>query len=112
MKQSRLFQIARLSAFLVLLPSLMIGCVTRGKNFSSDTAWLDENNPNQSQVHKIMGSPFKVGSSNGTKTWTYGYYKHSLFGESHTKELKIYWKDTKDIKSYSFSSSFPKDVKL
>ena len=88
----------------------MFGCVTRGKNFTSDTAWLDANKPKTSQVQSIMGPPYKVGSSSGIKTWTYGYYKHQLFGESLTKELKLYWNKDLSLKSYSFSSSFPEDI--
>ena len=84
-------------------------CVTRGQNFSSDTRWLDQSKPTRTQVRTLMGPPYKVGSSNGIPTWTYGYYKHQLFGDSHVKELKIYWSNDA-IKTYSFSSSFPQDV--
>ena len=86
------------------------GCVTRGRNFSSDTSWLDRNKPDQQQVKSIMGAPFKVGSTSGVRTWTYGYYKHQLFGDSHVKELKIYWDGAQKVKNYAFSSSFPTDV--
>lgn len=95
----------------LLGPFLLISCVTRGKNFSSDTSWLDQNQPSQAQVKEIMGDPYKVGSSNGTPTWTYGYYKHQLFGESSIKELKIYWDKFNKLKTYSFSSSFKSDTK-
>lgn len=86
-------------------------CVTRGQNFSSKTNWLDEAKPSQTQVQQIMGTPYKVGSSNGTPTWTYGYYKHRLFGESQVKELKIYWAPDHKLKGYSFTSSFKEDTK-
>lgn len=87
------------------------GCVTRGQNFSSDTSWLDKNKPSQEDVRRVMGPPYSVGSSNGIPTWTYGFYKHQLFGESKVKELKIYWDSSKKVKTYSFSSSFPRDTK-
>lgn len=96
---------------LIALSFVLVGCVTRGKNFNSNTSWLDSNKPNATQVETIMGPPFKVGSSNGTKTWTYGYYRHQLFGESLIKELKLYWNQDSSLKSYSFSSSFPEDIK-
>lgn len=101
-----------MSRLLLVLFSFLVfsGCVTRGENFSSDTSWLDQNKPSKQQVKKIMGDPYKVGSSNGTPTWTYGYYKHRLFGESEIKELKIYW-DEDQLKTFSFSSSFPEDIK-
>lgn len=94
----------------IILPFAMVGCVTRGQNFSSDTSWLDQTHPSQGQVKKIMGPPYKVGSSNGIPTWTYGFYKHQLFGDSATKELKIYWDKSANVKTYSFSSSFKDDT--
>lgn len=94
-----------------LLVFSLVGCVTRGQNFSSDTSWLDQTRPSQGQVQKIMGPPYKIGSSNGIPTWTYGYYKHQLFGESSIKELKIYWDKSGAVKTYSFSSSFKKDTR-
>lgn len=99
------------SAFLVGSALFALSsCVTRGENFSSNTKWLDEAKPDQKQVTELLGTPYKVGTSNGVSTWTYGFYKHQLFGESQIKELKIYWTPDHKVKSYSFSSSFPDDA--
>lgn len=97
------------AALLIICCFIEVSCITRGENFSSNTKWLDEAKPTQAQVKEIMGTPYKVGTSNGVSTWTYGYYKHQLFGESKIKELKIYWSPESNVKSYSFSSSFPDD---
>ncbi len=102
----------KLAIVLCAAAALNTSCVTRGQNFSSDTKWLDDTKPSQTQVQSIMGNPYKVGSSDGIATWTYGFYKHRLFGESQIKELKIYWDNEKKVKSYSFSSSFPSDIQL
>ena len=93
----------------IMLLVLISGCVTRGGNFSSDLSWIKEGQTSQSDVAAILGEPFSVGSSSGTDTWTYGYYKHKLLGGSRTKELKFYWDKNKKVKSYSFNSSFPDD---
>ncbi len=93
-------------SFLLLITS----CVTRGRDFSSDVSWLKENMTKKADVQMVLGQPFSVGNSSGTPTWTYGLYKHSLFGQSNTKELKLFFNDDHTIKSFSFNSSFPEDV--
>ena len=61
-------------------------------------------------VKLVLGDPFEVGYSSGQPTWTYGLYQYRLFGDTHTKELKLYWSRNGVIERYSFSSSFPQDV--
>ncbi|SMF78838.1 outer membrane protein assembly factor BamE domain-containing protein [Pseudobacteriovorax antillogorgiicola] len=92
----------------LILGTLSTSCVTRGENFSSDYAWIKENKTKKADVQKVLGQPFAVGYSSGRPTWTYGYYKFRLFGESQTKELKLYWEDD-TVDSFSFNSSFKED---
>jgi len=80
-----------------------------GEDFSSDLSWIKPNVTNQKDIQALLGTPYKVGSASGTPTWTYGFYRFSLVGESHTKELKFYWTPEKKVADYSFSSSFPAD---
>ncbi len=84
-------------------------CVTAGNDFKSETSWLKEGHTKQEDVRMILGEPRSVGSSSGRTTWTYGFYRYFLVGDSYTKELKIYWKPDGTISSYSFTSSFPDD---
>lgn len=101
-----------LAAFFVFSAFTLNSCVTRGKDFSSDTAWIVKDQTSKQMFENKLGEPFSVGKSNTGATWTYGYYKHSLFGKSQTKELKVYWNDNSTVSSYSFTSSFPADKKL
>lgn len=95
---------------LVLSASLFFcSCVTRGKDFSSDYSWIKEKKTSKDQVSQALGQPSSKGYSSGKPTWTYGYYKFRLFGNSETKELKIYW-DGKIVDSFSFNSSFKADL--
>lgn len=94
-----------LYAFMAL--SLM-ACATRGQNFSSDYSWIKEGQTTKADLIRVLGEPYHVGYSGGKPTWTYGFYKFSAFGASTTKELKIYWNNTK-VDSFSFNSSFPED---
>ncbi len=96
------------TVLMLALSSQFTGCVTRGQNFSSDYSWLKQETTTRAEVFKTLGEPFLTGYSGGKPTWTYGFYKLRLFGASHTKELKIYWKNS-TIDSFSFNSSFPED---
>ena len=94
----------------ILLPAIcagLLGCVTQGKDFESNTEWIKPNQTRQADVKLMLKEPYSVGSSTGTQTWTYGYYKYRLFGKSRTKELKFYWKADQTVDHYSFNSSFP-----
>jgi outer membrane protein assembly factor BamE (lipoprotein component of BamABCDE complex) len=84
-------------------------CVTKGENFSSKTSWINTDQTSMQDVRSVLGTPFAVGSSSGTPTWTYGFYKYRLIGKSHTKELKFYFTGEGRVKNYSFTSSFPED---
>ena len=92
------------------LSMLTSACVTNGKYFGSDTAWIKANKTRQDDVRTLLGAPFMVGNSGGSPTWTYGFYRYKMVGESFTKELKFYWNLDKTVQSFSFNSSFPDDV--
>jgi hypothetical protein len=97
----------------ILLFTLLIttaSCATRGKEFSSDLSWIKKEITKKEDVKLVLGDPFEVGYSSGQPTWTYGLYQYRLFGDTHTKELKLYWSRNGVIERYSFSSSFPQDV--
>jgi len=95
--------------FIVLSAAFASSCVTRGKNFSSDTSWIRVDDTKQQEVQQRLGQPFAVGASNTGPSWTYGYYRHNIFGKSLTKELKLSWNDDGSVRVFTFSSSFPED---
>lgn len=100
------------SIIFVLLIIVPLACVTRGQNFSSDVSWVSVGKTTQSDVNKRLGVPFSVGNSSGLASWTYGYHKHNLFGESHNKELRLIWNKDGTVNSYSFNSSFQEDKQV
>ena len=93
----------------VLVSVAVSSCATEGREFSSDLGWLKKNVSKQADVKMVLGEPHRVGDTDGTNTWTYGYYRYKLIGQSLTKELKIDWNADKTLQSYSFNSSFPED---
>lgn len=101
-------------AFIITLTALtwLSGCVSRGENFESNTQWIKLDQTSQVDVSLKLGRPFIVGNSSGVPTWTYGFYRHSLFGSSLIKELKFYFDKSKKVSRFTFSSSFPEDRAL
>ncbi|MEZ4743124.1 MAG: hypothetical protein R3B45_11880 [Bdellovibrionota bacterium] len=100
----------RQSILLVSLSFSLMGCVTQGKYFESNTSWIKIGETKKQDVSLVLKKPFSVGSSSGMETWTYGYYKYKLFGQSQVKEIKFYWNNDSSLNRYTFNSSFPQDI--
>ena len=98
------------SLLAVLCSLMMASCVTTGKNFPSDLAWIKKEKTKKPDVKLVLGPPFAIGNSGGVVTWTYAFYKYQLFGKSSHKELKFYWNPNNSVKHFSFNSSFPDDL--
>lgn len=96
-------------AVVVSLGLLATSCITRGEAFSSDYNWIQKGETTKNDVQKMLGKPYLVGYSSGRPSWTYGYYQLRLVGESNTKELTFYWKDTGVVDDFTFRSNFPED---
>ena len=84
------------------------GCLSFGKEFSTDTSWIKVKETSQSEVTQKLGVPQEIGLVSGVKFWSYYYYEFSLLEDHSRRDLKIYWNSDLTVKSYSLSSS-PKD---
>ena len=103
MHQSKIFFVI---VFFMLLAGY--GCITVGKRFySDDLSWIVKNQTTKDDVYDELGEPFRVGNDSGKLTWTYGYYKYSLFGSTRTKDLVFYFNSSGRVDSYVFNTSFP-----
>jgi hypothetical protein len=98
---------------LLVLSVLSLGlshCATSGREFPSKFDWIQKGKTRQQDAKLVLGDPQFVGSSDGQPSWTYGFYKYRLLGQSTTKELKLYWSPDKTVQTWSFNSSFPEDT--
>ncbi|APJ03976.1 hypothetical protein [Silvanigrella aquatica] len=86
-------------------------CLTVGSQFPSSVSWIKTDTTTRVEVEKAFGPPFRMGYDSGLKTYSYGYYKYSVFSESQTKDLTIRFNNNDTVNSYTFSSSFPDDKK-
>lgn len=92
--------------------SLMLsfsGCVSVGEQFSSNVKWIVVNQTNREQVITHFGQPFRHGYDSGLLTYTYGFYRYSLFKPFRSKDLTIRFHPDGRVHSYTFASSFEDD---
>ncbi len=95
------------SAALLLLCA---GCATIGSDFNATrTDWIKAGETDKTTLLSRLGDPFRVGVDDGDPTWTYGYYKYSLFDESVTKDLIIRFGPDGKVKSFTLNTSFPEE---
>ena len=90
--------------------AILSGCATVGKDFDSTSlSWLKSGETAKKDVLEKLGEPFRVGMDSGDQTWTYGYYKYRVFGDSDTKDLVIRYSADQKVKSYTLNTSFAED---
>jgi len=90
--------------------AILAGCATVGKDFDSTSlSWLKAGDTSKKDVLAKLGDPFRVGMDSGDQTWTYGYYKYRIIGDSATKDLVIRFSADQKVKSYTLNTSFPEE---
>jgi len=102
----------RTGMYLILAAALLYtgGCITVGRDFNSaDMSWLRNNRTGKQEVYRMLGEPFRTGVDQGKITWTYGYYRYRALGETHTKDLVIYYNPDGTVSTYTFNTSFPEE---
>jgi hypothetical protein len=105
----------RLAVFtsIILLPLLVASCagLKFGKEFPSPRADSIKNGATtKADLERMFGAPNQVGIKDGDQTWTWLY---AVQGgkEDMAKQLDVTFGAQGVVKSYSFSSSFPEDMK-
>jgi hypothetical protein len=105
-------RLARLSVLMVLsLTAVACGSMlTVGREFASPGRDAIRNGTtSKAELVQMFGEPTQVGIKDGDPTWTWYYFKK---GEPDlTKQLEVTFTPAGVVKSYSFSSNFPEDMK-
>lgn len=100
-------QRAVLTIILLLAISVLLSaCFTVGKSFP-DYAVPDIKigKTTESEIRELFGSPWRTGMDDGDRTWTYGEYRYSLFGEAKTEDLVIRFDKDGVVSSYTFNTT-------
>jgi hypothetical protein len=89
-----------------LSASLLAGCVSMGHEFpTSQVASIRIGETSQNDIFTTFGTPWRTGLENGMKTWTYGDYHYSLFGNGSTEDLVIKFDRQGVVASYVFNTT-------
>jgi len=82
-----------------------------GREFPSpDAAQIKLNVTDKPALIQVFGEPYQVGIDSGDQTWRWFHAQRS--GSSTiTKDLTVRFNANGTVKSYSFSSNFPDDMK-
>ena len=85
---------------------LFSGCATVGHDFPVErVSEIRMGKTTQSEVREMFGAPWRVGIEDGQRTWTYGKYRYTPFGESRTQDLVIRFDQNDVVRSYTFNTT-------
>ena len=103
----------RLAIVLTLvLAMLACGCALHfGRAFPSpDAAQIKVNVTDKAALERLFGDPYQVGLDNGDQTWRWFYGERGASMEV-TKDFTVRFNANGTVKSYSFTSNFPDDMR-
>jgi len=91
--------------------AILSGCMTVGRPFPTrEVHRIETGKTTRAEVKEVFGEPWRTGLEDGQSTWTYGYYRYTLFGERVTRDLVVRFDGRGVVSSYSFNSSEPDDI--
>ena len=95
----------------LLAAGFIAGCATIGHEFpAASVHQVTIGQTTQEELLRMFGQPWRTGIEDGKTTWTYGYYKYSLFGRTRSRDLVLRFDDQKVVKSYTFNTTEPQDT--
>jgi len=100
-----------LLGLLVLL--LVAGCISVkfGRDFPSpEEGWIVKGKTDRYGLVRMFGDPVQIGIDNGDPTWRWFYGQRDSTAET-SKDLTVRFGADGIVKSYSFTSSFPDDLR-
>jgi outer membrane protein assembly factor BamE (lipoprotein component of BamABCDE complex) len=104
-------------AALLTLAGFLVSCASAfqsGRDFPSPKPGAEIKNGTTAKADllKMYGEPTQVGTKDGDQTWTWYFFKKGTGSSPDlTKQLEVTFNQQNVVKSYSFSSNFPEDMK-
>ena len=108
----RLAALTSIVAFAVSLAAC--SALSKGRDFPSPKPGAEIKNgaTTKADLLKMYGEPTQVGMKDGDQTWTWYYFKKGSGKDGDlSKQLEATFNPQGVVKSYSFSSNFPEDMK-
>ena len=82
------------------------GCATVGEDFASQgVSQIEIGDTTRDDIREMFGEPWRTGVEDGKRTWTYGKYRWSAFGDAETKDLVIRFNDDGTVSSYVYNTT-------
>ncbi len=102
-------------AWLLALAVALVVCacsgLSLGREFPSpDAAQIKVNVTDKAALLVLLGEPYQVGIDSGDQTWRWFYAQRGA-SSTITKDLTVRFNTNGTVKSYSFTSNFPDDMK-
>ena len=104
---------ARAAVIVVVTLAAVAGCAAlkAGRVFPSpDPAQITANVTDKAALERMLGAPYQVGLDSSDQTWRWFYAEHGSDGEV-SKDLTVRFNANGTVKSYSFTSNFPEDMR-
>ena len=102
---------AWLSALAVAVVLSACSGLSLGREFPSpDAAQIKVNVTDKAALLVLLGEPYQVGIDSGDQTWRWFYAQRGA-SSTITKDLTVRFHTNGTVKSYSFTSNFPDDMK-
>jgi hypothetical protein len=92
---------------------LVAGCVSVkfGRDFPSpEEGWIVRGKTDRYGLVRMFGDPVQIGIDNGDPTWRWFYGQRDSTAET-SKDLTVRFGADGIVKAYSFTSSFPDDLR-
>jgi outer membrane protein assembly factor BamE (lipoprotein component of BamABCDE complex) len=108
----RVSAVAGVLALALLLASC--AALSTGRDFPSPKPGAEIKNgaTAKADLLRMFGEPTQVGVKDGDQTWTWYYFKKGAGKNGDlSKQLEVTFNAQGIVKSYSFSSNFPEDMK-
>jgi hypothetical protein len=109
-------RLTKVLTFVVLAVSLTAcAALTTGRDFTSPKPGAEIKNSatTKAELLRMFGEPTQMGMKDGDQTWTWYYWKKGSGKEGDlAKQLEVTFDPRGIVKSHSFSSNFPEDMKV
>ena len=106
-------RVTRPRLVLLVIALALSGCagLQVGREFPSpDAAQIKTDVTDKTRLLTLFGEPYQVGIDSGDQTWRWFYAQRSA-SSTITKDLTVRFNSNGTVKSYSFTSNFPEDMR-
>lgn len=92
--------------FITCILAVGAGCATVGMDFATHNVdQIEVGETTRSDIQDMFGEPWRTGVEDGKRTWTYGKYRWSAFGDAETTDLVVRFNDDNTVSSYVYNTT-------